>query len=130
MYHKLIIAGYLGRDPEMRYLPDGTPVTNMSVAVNYGKDQTMWWKVTTWRKLAETCNDWLSKGSAVICDGTIRPDPETGAPSMWEDREGRMRASYEMTAHTVRFLNKKGSDAKQEKPDRKTDDEFDPFDPF
>ena len=74
MYQKLIIVGNLGRDPEMRYTPDGTPVTNFSVATNrrwtdasgQQQERTVWFRVSAWRRLAETCNQYLSKGRQVM----------------------------------------------------------------
>ena len=64
MYQKIIIVGYLGRDPEMRYTPDGTPVTNFSVATSRRwnnpdgsqGDETTWFRITAWKRQAETCN--------------------------------------------------------------------------
>jgi single-strand DNA-binding protein len=119
MYHKVIIVGYLGRDPEMRYTPDGTPVTNFSVATSRKwtsqdgsqGEETVWWRVTTWRKLAETCNQYLSKGRPVLIEGVMHPDPQTGAPRVWTGNDGVARASYEVTARTVRFLPSRGEQA-------------------
>jgi single-strand DNA-binding protein len=112
MYHKVILAGYLGRDPEMRYTPDGTPVTNFSVATTEkwtGQDgqqqeRTTWWRVTAWRRLAETCNQFLSKGRPVLVEGRVNTDPETGGPRVFTRNDGSTGASYEVTAFTVKFL--------------------------
>jgi len=112
MYQKIIIVGNLGQDPEMRFTPDGTPVTNFSVATNevwsnaQGQQQkrTTWWRVTAWRRLAETCNQYLSKGRAVLVEGRMTTDPETGGPRVWTGNDGVARASYELTALTVKFL--------------------------
>jgi single-strand DNA-binding protein len=111
MYHRIIIAGYLGRDPEMRYTPSGRPVTNFSVATTRrwtGQDgqqneETVWFRVSAWGGLAETCNEYLSKGRPVIVEGRMRPD-EGGNPRIWTGRDGQARASFEVTARTVRFL--------------------------
>jgi len=78
-YEHTIIVGHLGRDPEMRYTPSGTAVTNFSVAVSRkftGKDgkaveKTKWFRVTAWGKLAETCNQYLAKGRQVLVAGEI-----------------------------------------------------------
>lgn len=115
MYQKIIIAGYLGRDPEMRYTPDGTPVTNFSVATSRkwkNKDgepgeETVWWRVTAWRRLAEVCNEFLQKGRPVLIEGRVNPD-ERGNPRVYEANDGTHRASFEITADTVKFLGGRG----------------------
>ena len=112
MYQKLIIMGNLGGDPEMRYTPDGTPVTNFSVATNRKwnnadgsqGEETVWFRVTVWRKQAETANQYLTKGQKVLVEGRLTPDKTTGGPRIWTDNSGKPRASFEVTADTVRFL--------------------------
>ena len=114
MYQKLIIVGNLGRDPEMRYTQSGTPVTNFSVATNRRwtnqdgspGEETIWFRVSVWRRQAETCNEYLEKGSRVLVEGRLNPDPETGGPRIWTDRNGNPRASFEMTGLNVRFLGR------------------------
>ncbi len=116
MYHKVIIIGNLGSDPQMRYTPEGVPVTTFSVATNRRwtnpdgspAEETIWWRVTAWRKLAETCNQFLSKGRQVYIEGQMRPDPNTGGPRIWTGNDGVTRASYEVTALTVKFLGARG----------------------
>ncbi|MCC7352831.1 MAG: single-stranded DNA-binding protein [Anaerolineae bacterium] len=116
MYQKIVIAGNLGGDPQMRYTPSGVPVTSFSVATNRKwtdasgnpQERTVWFRVTAWRKLAETCNQYLNKGSKVLVEGEMEPDPQTGGPRMWQDKDGRTRASYEVTAREVRFLGGAG----------------------
>jgi len=116
MYQKVIIVGNLGGDPEMRYTPSGQAVTNFSVATNRrwtGSDgqlqeETVWFRVATWGKLAETCNQYLSKGRQVFCEGRLTVDRETGNPRVWQDQSGNWRASYELTAFDVRFLGQRG----------------------
>ena len=116
MYQKLIIVGNLGRDPEMRYTPDGTPMTTFSMATNRRwtnadgspGEETVWFRVTAWRRLAETCNQYLSKGRQVLIEGDLRPDPVTGGPRVWVGNDGVARASFEVTAQTVRFLSSRG----------------------
>jgi single-strand DNA-binding protein len=112
MYQKLVIVGNLGGDPEMRYTPDGTPVTNFSVATNRKwnnpdgsqGEETVWFRVTVWRKQAETANQYLSKGRQVLVEGRLTPDKTTGGPRIWTGNDGKPRASFEVTADTVRFL--------------------------
>ena len=115
-YHTIIIAGNLGNDPEMRYTPDGTAVCDFSVAVNESfsnregerVERTIWFRVTTWRKLAETCNAYLKKGRKVLVEGRLVADPNTGGPKIWERQDGSSGANFEITAQTVRFLSSRG----------------------
>jgi single-strand DNA-binding protein len=113
MYQKIIIAGHLGGDPEMRYMPDGTAVTNFSVATNRRwtdgqsgeqREETIWFRVSVWRRQAETANEYLSKGSQVLVEGRIRPDPQTGGPRTFTRQDGTVGASYDVTADVVRFI--------------------------
>ena len=111
MYHTIIIIGNLGRDPEQRYTPSGQAVTNFSVASNrtYTKDgqktkKTTWFRVTVWGKQAESCNEYLQKGSKVLIEGRLNPD-ESGSPRIWNKQDGTPATSYEVTANVVRFLD-------------------------
>ena len=121
MYHKIIIVGYLGTDPEMRYTPTGVPVTSFRVAANRRftdaegnlREVTTWFRVTAWRKLAEQCNEYLSKGRLVLVEGVLNPD-ESGNPRVWVGNDGTVRASYEVTAQRVRFLGKRPEEAEEE----------------
>ena len=110
MYHKIIIVGNLGRDPEMRFIPSGQAVTSFSVAVTDGfgdRKKTIWFKVSAWEKQAETCNNFLKKGSKVLVEGRINAD-DSGNPRTWSRQDGSTSASYEITAQTVRFLSSRG----------------------
>jgi hypothetical protein len=79
VFQQTLIIGNLGKDPEMRYTPDGTPVTSFTVAVNKRwtgrdgseQDKTTWYRVTCWRKLAETTNQYLKKGKQVMVIGEV-----------------------------------------------------------
>jgi single-strand DNA-binding protein len=112
VYQRIVILGNLGRDPEMRYTPDGTPVTSFSVATNRRwnnpdgsqGEETAWFRVSAWRRLAEVCNQYLSKGQMVLVEGRLNPDRTTGGPRIWTGQDGTARASYEITANTVKFL--------------------------
>lgn len=105
MYQQCIIVGNLGKDPEMRYTQDGTAVTSFTVAVSRkwtaqdgSKGEKTWWfKVSCWRKLAETTNQYLKKGRQVMVIGEVEA-------TAWTDKEGKPRASLELTARDVRFL--------------------------
>ncbi len=112
MFHTILIVGNVGRDPEMRYTPSGQAVTNFSVACNsqYTNGQgetvkeTIWFRVTTWGKQAEICSQYVKKGSKVLVEGKLKPDPTTGNPKIYETKNGH-GASYEITAASVRFLS-------------------------
>jgi len=120
MYQKIVIVGNLGTDPEMRYMPDGTAVTNFSVATNRKwtnrstgepRDETTWFRVSVWGKQAESANQYLSKGRQVLVEGRLKPDPQTGGPRLWTGQDGSMRASFEITAGTVQFIGGRESSA-------------------
>jgi single-strand DNA-binding protein len=134
MYHKVVLIGNLGGDPEMRYTPSGTAVTNLNVATrtSVSKERTpncpdgwkesyngrnweltTWWRVTAWRQLAETCNQYLTKGSQVYVEGEVKGAAVNGSqnPRVWTGSDGVPRASYEMTARVVRFIGGRGERA-------------------
>lgn len=120
MYQKLVIVGRLGRDPEMRYMPDGTAVTSMNVATDrrwtdkatgQPVQETTWFRVSVWGRQAESTNQYLSKGSLVLIEGHLRPDPQTGSPRLYTRQDGSMGSSFEMTAENVRFLSGRGDNA-------------------
>ena len=107
MYQQITLIGNLGGDPEMRYTPSGTAVTNFSVATRQSwtgqdgqrQEKTVWFRVAAWARQAETCNQYLTKGQRVLVVGEVEE------ASVWTDREGNARASLEVRARTVRFLN-------------------------
>jgi len=100
MYAKTILIGRLGADPEMRYTPDGTPVTNFSVATDrtwtdsagQKQQRTTWYGVTAWQRLAETCHQYLAKGRLVMVEGEVQQ------PKPYQGRDGTWRASLEVRA--------------------------------
>lgn len=112
MYQTIILIGNLGKAPEMRFTPSGNPVTTLSVATNRRYNdtngqpvkETTWFRVSIWGKQAESCNQHLHKGSRVLVEGRITPDPETGGPHIWE-KDGKHGASFEVTASAVRFVS-------------------------
>jgi single-strand DNA-binding protein len=115
---KQIIVGNLGRGPEMRYTPEGQPVTEFSVAVNRQytnragetvKD-VVWFKITAWGKQAEVCNQYLRKGSKVLVEGNLVYDRNTGGPRAWSDKNtGDAKSAFELKAMEVRFLDSKNN---------------------
>ena len=140
MYQKIIIAGYLGQDPNLRYLDDGTPVANFSVATSNKwtgadgtkHDETTWFRVTAWRKLGEVCNEYLAKGRPVLIEGRLKPD-ENGNPRIFNRKDGSPGSSYELTASTVKFLGGKGDAPSHNESDPgmpSSPDEEDPIIPF
>jgi single-strand DNA-binding protein len=113
MFQQTIVIGRLGNDPEMRYTPDGQPVTHFNVAVNEkfkadGEDQerVTWFEVTAWGRQAETCNEYLRKARQVMVRGRI-------SASIWETQDGKPRASLKLTASEVKFLGN-GSNGESE----------------
>ena len=132
MYHKVIIVGNLGRDPEMRFIPSGQAVTSFSVAVTDGfgdRKKTIWFRVSAWDKQAETCNNYLKKGSKVLVEGRINAD-DNGNPRTWTRQDGSTSASYELTAQTVRFLSSRNegpAESESSYPDLPSDDDEIPF---
>ena len=117
-YQYSVIEGNVGKEPELRYLTDGTPVCSFSVAVNKTwtkngekKEAVTWFKVTAWKKLAELCNEYLQKGQNVLVSGDV-------SVSAYTDRAGQPGASLELRANTVRFLGKReGSGDGETAPD-------------
>ena len=112
MYQKIIIAGNLGKDPEMRYAPNGDAVTSFSVATSrkytdkggQKVEETTWFRVSVWGKQAETCNQYLKKGRSVLVEGRLIADKATGGPKIWTRQDNTPGASFEITAESVRFL--------------------------
>lgn len=111
-HQKNLIIGRLGADPEMRFAPNGQPVTNFSVATNRkyknsgGEEvkETVWFKVSAWGKMAEVCNNYLRKGSQVYIEGRLIADPATGGPRIWTRQDGSPAASFELHVELIRFL--------------------------
>ncbi len=106
--NKAMIIGNLGRDPEMRYTQGGQAVTNFSVATSRrwaGQDgeqreDTEWHRIVAWGKLAEICNEYLSKGSSVYIEGRIQTRE-------YDDREGITRRTTEIVAREMQMLDRR-----------------------
>ena len=116
MYHTLIIVGNVGKDPEMRYTPAGQAVTSFPVASNRNYTsgngetikETIWFRITSWGKQAEVCNQYVKKGMKVLVEGRLTPDKNTGGPHVFEKKDGTASASFEVNASTVKFLSNRG----------------------
>ena len=105
-YNRVTLVGHLTRDPELRYIPSGTPVCDFGLAVNSGygdNEEVCFIDITTWSKTAENCAKYLAKGQAVLVDGRIKYD-------IWETDEGQKRSKHSVTARQVVFLGGKKQD--------------------
>jgi single-strand DNA-binding protein len=137
----------------MRYTPDGTPVTNFSVATTEkiskakvadcpkgwkdsynGKnwEQTTWFRVTCWRGLAESVNQYVEKGSQLFIEGKMAGEAADGVlnPRVWNGNDGTARASFELTASKVQFLDSKSGNGGApigDEPPGLSDDDVLPF---
>jgi len=125
-FNRITIVGYLGKDPEIRYTPDGQAVCNFSVATSEkrkdrtgeAQDITTWFKITLWGRKAEVANQYLSKGKQVYIEGTLRQEE-------WTDRDGAKRTTLVVNASNFEFLAAKGDESaggfqSQPAQDRKT----------
>lgn len=108
--NKVMIIGNLGRDPEMRYTPSGTPVTNFSVAVSSRRrgadgelqEQTEWFNVVAFNRLAETMNQYLTKGQKVYIEGRLQT-------RSWEGQDGQKHYRTEIIANEMIMLTPKSA---------------------
>jgi len=105
--NKMIVIGNLGSEPEMRFTPNGRPVTSFSVATNWRyttpegerREETEWFTVVTWGRLAEQCNQFLTKGRLVYVEGRLRTHT-------WEGQDGQKHHRNEIVASRVSFLDR------------------------
>lgn len=125
-YQYTVIVGNVGRDPELRYTQSGVAVCDFSVAVNRRwtdrntnepREKTTWFRVSAWRGLAETCNEYVHKGMLVMVTGEI----DASAYLSKENKEPK--ASLELTAREVQFLSGRDDEDGDEEEDYK------PYDP-
>lgn len=106
--NKVILIGNVGTDPELRYTPNGNPVTSFRMATNYryttsageSREETDWFRITVWGKQAEQCNQFLSKGRQVYVEGRLHA-------RNWQGQDGQMHTSLEVTANRVLLLGKR-----------------------
>jgi single-strand DNA-binding protein len=123
-FNKIILIGNLGRDPELRYTPQGDAVCDFSIAVNDRKrdkagdfqDVTTWYKITLWRKLAENASKYLTKGKQVYIEGRLQVEE-------WQDRDGNNRFTLAVTASEMQFLGgNRGDEMSTDSPRDNVDD--------
>jgi single-strand DNA-binding protein len=108
--NKILLIGNVGSDPEMRFTPTGIAVASFSLATSRvsntpdgeKKQETEWFTITVWRKQAESCNQFLTKGQKVYVEGRLHS-------RSWEGQDGQKRFRNEVTADRVLFLDKKSS---------------------
>jgi single-strand DNA-binding protein len=122
-FNTIIIVGYLGRDPELRYTPSNTAVCNFSVATTERRkdrsgefqDVTTWFNVSVWGNRAETVNQYLSKGKLVYIEGRL-------TQREYQDRDGNTRTSLDVNASNIQFIGPRGDETggglREEKPAR------------
>jgi single-strand DNA-binding protein len=109
--NKVILIGNVGRDPEMRYLQSGEPVTTFSLATNrrwngadgQPREETEWHNIVAWRKLAEQCNEYLTKGRKVYIEGRLQT-------RSWDGPDGQKRYRTEVVANTMMMLDQRPRD--------------------
>jgi single-strand DNA-binding protein len=138
MFQRVTLIGRVGQEPQMRYTPDGVAVTSFSLATTETVSKTMfdgrerscpqgwkesynaknwelttWWRVTCWRKMAETINQYVKKGQQVFVEGTVSGEAAEGSqnPRVWTGNDGVARASFELTAREIKFLGGRGETA-------------------
>ncbi len=109
--NKAILIGHLGSDPEVRYTPDGTAVANFNIATSREwkdkasgekKKQTEWHRIVVFRRLAEICGEYLSKGSQIYIEGHLQTRE-------WQDKDGNKRTTTEIVASQMQMLGSRGS---------------------
>lgn len=105
--NKVMIIGNVGTEPEMRFTPNGNPVTSFRVATNRAyttadgerKQETEWFTVVAWNRLAENCNQFLTKGQRIYAEGRLHT-------RTWESQEGQKNSRAEIVANIVIFLDR------------------------
>jgi len=115
--NKVMILGNVGKDPEIRYSKSGSAIANLTVATTEGRkqpsgeyeDQTEWHRVVFFGKQAETCKDYLHKGSKVFIEGRLQTNT-------WEDKDGKKNYTTEIIGFTMLMLDPKGSSGGQQQP--------------
>ncbi len=115
MVNRVLLIGRLGKDPEVRYTPDGMMVTNFTMATDEQRkdkngqkiQRTEWHRIVTFGKLAEICSNYLSKGKLIFIEGRIQT-------KSWEDKDGNKRTTTEIIANNMQMLDSKGMTKSQD----------------
>ncbi len=125
-FNKITLVGNLGRDPELRYTPQGTPVCNFTLATNEkrkdksgeSQDVTTWFRVTLWGRQAETASQYLTKGRPIYIEGRLRVEE-------WTDRDNKQRYTLEVHATDMQFIGGgRSDDTVAASPRTSTPDQF------
>lgn len=114
--NKVMLIGNVGSDPEMRFTPNGNPVTSFRMATNRvyttpegeKRQETDWFSIVTWNKLAEQCNQFLTKGKLVYVEGRLHN-------RSWEGTDGQKHYRTEVIANRVTFLDRQAAAASEDK---------------
>ena len=125
MVNRVLLIGRLGKDPEVRYTPDGMMVTNLTMATDEQRkdkngqkiQRTEWHRIVTFGKLAEICSNYLSKGKLIFVEGRIQT-------RSWEDKDGNKRTTTEIIANNMQMLDSKGTAKSQDVTD---DNQLQPY---
>ena len=115
--NKVILVGRLGQNPEVKYTPSGAPVANFSVATSESwtdksgqkQEKTEWHRIVVWGKIAELCQQYLSKGRQVYLEGRLQT-------RQWQDKDGQTKYTTEVQAQTVQFLGGAPASAERSAP--------------
>lgn len=126
--NKVLLIGNLTRDPDMRYIPSGSPVTHFGLAINrtYAdangekQDDVCFVDVVAWNRLAEVCSEYLKKGKAVFIEGRLQY-------RSWETEDGGKRSKLEVVAQNIQFLGGAAKADSESAPEEDTVDDGVPF---
>ncbi|MBI3560359.1 MAG: single-stranded DNA-binding protein [Gammaproteobacteria bacterium] len=111
--NKVILIGNLGKDPEIRYMPNGQPVANFNIATSESwkdkatgaaQEKTEWHRIVMYRKLAEIAGEYLKKGSKIYVEGKLQT-------RKWQDNTGQDRYTTEIIANEMQMLDSRGGAA-------------------
>jgi len=121
--NKVILVGNLGKDPEIRYMPDGAAVANISVATAEAwkdksgakQERTEWHRVTFYGRLAEVVGEYLKKGAQIYIEGRLQT-------RKWQDKEGKDRYTTEIVANEMKMLGSKRADDGGDRPEQSSNE--------